>query len=159
MSEKVEHWRARLYPARLQAGVKMCSYPDEVILALIHVESGGDEYAHRDGSQYYGLLQMGRLAGLDAGIEDTSTLHGNGNAAILAFLRYQERYQSRHCYQPSRIAYLWKAGPGTLARANELTKSGMTQNEAFKQAASEKGVQNAMEYLRRFREAMEEYRG
>lgn len=159
MSEKVEYWRAALYPIRLSMGLKRCDYPDAVILALIHVESDGDAAAHRSGSQYYGLLQMGRLAGIDAGIDDTSTLHGDGHAAIRAFLTYVERYKKYHCYQPSRIAFVWKAGPGTLKRANELTNQGMAQNKAFEQAANEKNVPNAMEYLRRFRAALEVYHG
>lgn len=156
--DAVEQWRGALYPIRLSLGLQTCTYPDRVILSLIHVESAGDPSAHRGGSQYYGLLQMGRMAGLDADISDTSLLHGDGHAAIRAFLVYQERYKHLHCYQPSRVAFLWKAGPGTLKRANELiAQDGLSQDAAFEQAAKEKKVPNAMEYLRRFRQAMGVY--
>lgn len=66
-SRAVERWRGlveRLAP----------SYDVSVptILAIIHVESVGDPTAHRDGSQYWGLTQVGALAAIDGGLIDDS---------------------------------------------------------------------------------------
>lgn len=151
MSENVEKWRCVV--SDLNPG----GYDAATILALIHVESSGDPAARRPGSQFYGLLQMGRLAAVDAGLKDASGLLGDGHAAIRAFFVYQERYKARHGYDPDKVAYLWKAGPGTLSRANELIRAGSSPDLAFKNAAIEKGVPNSVEYLRRFRDARRIY--
>lgn len=203
MSEQIARWRPIIHQARLVLRLSADTYPDDVVLALIEVESAGDASARRltrvrvlegsaeepafwkaavsevtretrDGkawlvgrvpAQFCGLLQMGKPAGQDVGFDvrgfrgwdTTAPLLGDGLAAITAFLAYQERYRARHCYQPSRIAYLWKAGPGSLKRANKLAEDTLDQDAAFETAAAENGVPNAMKYLRRFRVALEVY--
>jgi hypothetical protein len=106
---------------------------------------------------------MGELAGLDVGFEQrglfgwdtTAEFMGDGRLAIEMFVEYQERYSKRHCYQPSRIALLWKAGPGTVARVNELLGDGLTMSDAIDQAAKELGVPNALKYVKQFRKERE----
>lgn len=158
----VARWRPAIHEARLAAGVRADYYPDDIVLALIDVESDGDDEAHRPQSQFHGLLQMGRYAGIDVGLEDrgrdtTAELVGDGLRAIDLWLQYQERYARLHCYQPSRMAVLWKAGPGTLDRINELLVEGLSMDDAIEQAADELGVPNALEYVRRFRVAQEKW--
>jgi len=90
-----------------------------VVLALIHVESNGNPQARRQGSQFCGLLQMGRAAGMDVGFTDagrdtTAEFVGAPMWSIDSFLRYLRRYSDRHTWDPEHIAVLWKGGPGTL---------------------------------------------
>ncbi|QDG52197.1 hypothetical protein FIV42_16045 [Persicimonas caeni] len=159
----VSRWWPLVRDTRVQMGLSEDTYPDEVVLALIDVESDGDDRAHRPGSQFHGLLQMGRYAGIDAGLDDagrdtTRSLMGDGAEALRAFFTYQERYARRHCYQPSRIAALWKAGPGTLAQANRLLHRGRTLDDALAEAADRYDVPNVVEYVRRFRAARQVWR-
>lgn len=149
---RVERWRCL---ARQEAP----DIPEAVVLSLIHVESAGDESAKRPGSQFHGLLQMGRMAGIDVGFQDlgsktTSILHGNGELAIRMFARYQDRYSDRTYGDPDRYALLWKGGPGYLRKVNALVDTG----EDFDDAVAMVGRVlkfSAAEYLTRFRAAME----
>lgn len=155
MSSDVERWRPYVVAS-------VPGYSDTAVLALIHVESAGDPDAHREGSQFHGLLQMGRLAGIDAGMADrgrdtTKPLQGNPVGALQRFFAYLERYYARHRRDPERIAVLWKAGPGTLSRVNALVDGGARFDAAVEQAARELGVPNALEYLERFRRAFPIY--
>lgn len=156
--QSVARWRPIIHEVRELLGIRPDTYPDDVVLALIDVESDGDPEAEKfDGSQFHGLLQMGRYAGIDTGFEDdgadtTEALHGDGFAALQEFLEYQERYSVRHHHDPVRVALLWKAGPGTLARVNRLlVEEGLSFNDAIENAAAELGVPNALEYVERFR--------
>lgn len=114
------------------------------------------------GAQFCGLLQMGELAGLDVGFErrgfrgwdTTAQMLGDGRLALEAFLRYQQRYRSRHDGEPDRLALLWKAGPGTCSRVNALLADGVELDAAIRQAADTLGVPNALAYVRRFRDAL-----
>lgn len=132
---------------------------EPVVLALIAVESMGNEWAHRDKSQFYGLLQMGHYAGLDVGLEDcgrhtTKPLSGNGLAALVAFVAYVNRYADR-VWDADSVATLWKGGPGTAQDLLDLVDDGKT----FDEAVSEKDgdIKNLTEYLRRFRGFLEVY--
>ncbi len=159
-NREVSRWRPAINEARAALGLRADYYPDDLVLALIDVESDGDASARRPGSQFCGLLQMGRYAGIDVGLDDhgddtTMQLVGDGRRAIDLWLQYQERYARLHCYQPSRMALLWKAGPGMLKRVNELLVAGEALNDAIDHAADELGVPNACEYVRRFRAARE----
>ncbi len=161
-NDRVARWRPAIHEARVAAGVRADHCPDEIVLALIGVESDGDASARRADSQFCGLLQMGRYAGIDVGLEDrgsdtTAELVGAGLRAIELWLQYQKRYARLHCYQPSRMAVLWKAGPGTLKRVNELLDAGEAIDAAIDHAADEMGVPNALDYVRRFRAAREKW--
>lgn len=68
MSDQVERWRAQAEAARAQAGLTEQEVPTAALLAIIHVESLGDPSAHREGAQYYGLVQVGWAAAIDGGI-------------------------------------------------------------------------------------------
>lgn len=157
-----EDWITQIEGARVNVGVTAEQYPTPVLLALIEIESGGDPEAHRPGSQFYGLLQMGRMAGLDVGIDDTSTLHGeDGDPCseddIEAFLFLCERYADRHDYAPYRIAALWKGGAGTAKTIGEKMRRGVGFNDALAYAERQHSIPNLQEYVRRFRLALIRY--
>jgi hypothetical protein len=119
---------------------RICTdYKPATVLALIAVESAGNPSAHRPLSQFYGLLQMGKNAGIDAGFRDegrhtTKALNGNGVLAIEKWHQYVERYRARHRDEPERIALLWKAGPGYLKFVNEETDAGASWDAALDSA-------------------------
>lgn len=127
-----------------------------VVLALIEVESSGNPYARKQNvrySQFWGLLQMGELAGVDVGMErdgrdTTKPLNGNGIAAIEAFVTYVERYQAR-APSPDMVAVLWKGGPGTASDVLELVDSGASLDEAIKKKAQD--IPRLDVYVERFR--------
>jgi len=152
MSTRVEKWRSVA-----EAIVK--PHLVDVCLALIHVESAGDEHARRPRSQFCGLLQMGRMAGMDVGLEDrgratTEVLLGDGDLAIEYWDRYVERYRARHADDPERIAILWKGGPGYLSTVNSAIDIGI---DAAVTLAAERHGFSASEYLHRFRLAWDIY--
>lgn len=161
--EQVTRWLPTIEEVRQELDVTSAKYGDCTLLALIHVESRGDEYAHRDGSQFWGLLQMGTMAGLDVGFEDlgkytTRMLHGDGRNAIRQFIRYQERYEARANYQPNRQAVLWKGGPGTLRTLNQkLAAEAISWGDALQATEDHHNIYNLVEYLRRFTEAFQAY--
>jgi len=160
MNAQVSRWLDDAQDIKRKSRLDQGSYHDAVILALIEIESAGDENARRPKSQFCGLLQMGSLAGEDAGFKQrgrdtTASLIGDGRAAISSFLIYQERYAARHMYHPNRIALLWKAGPGTLSKINALSRDGWEFAGAVKNGAA--GIPNTEEYLRRFRGARERW--
>lgn len=68
MSDQVARWRAQAEHARAQAGLSEQEVPIAALLAIIHVESLGQPDARREGSQYYGLTQVGWAAAIDGGI-------------------------------------------------------------------------------------------
>jgi len=117
-------------------------------------------------SQFCGLLQMGRPAGIDVGFkragfrgwDTTADLMGNGRLAIQKMLEYQERYRSRHVGSPDRIAALWKGGPGTASTIAERLVAGDALDTAIGYAADEHGIPRLPEYVRRFRTARKAWR-
>lgn len=154
MTEAVKKWTCDIK--------RLCTnYKPATVLALIAVESAGDDKAHRPLSQFYGLLQMGRYAGIDVGFRDegrhtTKALNGNGVLAIEKWHRYAEKYRARHRDEPERIALLWKAGPGYLKHVNEQEEAGICWDGALHSAKEKYGF-SAKEYLRRFEKFQEEY--
>ena len=154
----VTNWLGAIDEVRQEQGVTAAKYGDATLLALIHVESAGNDTAHRDGSQFYGLLQMGTPAGVDVGITGgTRELHGEGYASIRAFVQYMERYKDRHHYQPSRIAALWKGGPGTAKTLYQCLRDGDSWPDSLEYAAEKHRIPNLSEYVRRFTAAMTAY--
>jgi hypothetical protein len=79
----VMRWRADIERERGAAKLTPAQLDASTTLAIIHVESAGDPRARRPGSQFCGLLQMGRPAGIDVGLADraadtTAPLLGDG---------------------------------------------------------------------------------
>jgi len=131
------------------------------ILGVIEVESNFDPDARRPGSQYCGLLQMGRLAGIDVGFPDrgndtTAHLLGRPDAAIVAFLKYCNRYKARWRV-PSEMATLWKAGPGSMRTVLGRLEAGDTFEDSIRTAEDLHGVPNCVEYYRRHWNAWAKY--
>lgn len=163
-NKQVSRWRPIIHEVRELLGLDESAYPDDVVLALIDVESDGDPNAQKfEGTQFHGLLQMGRPAGIDTGLDDegvdtTEELHGDGHAALQEFFEYQERYSRRHAYSPDRIAALWKGGPGTAATIAERLVADDALDTAIGYAAEEHGIPRLPEYVRRFREARKVWR-
>lgn len=163
-SDKVLSHLAAIDHARARAGLSGAKVSYPMLLAFIHVESAGNPAArkiHVD-SEFYGLLQMGRMAGLDVGFDDrgkrtSAMLHGDADMAIDAFLAYQKRYEDRHDWQPTRMAVVWKGGPGTAKTFNALRAAGVPFDSALAQAEERHSIHNLQEYLRRYREALQEY--
>lgn len=149
MSDRVAKW--------LPVVERYCPDLDPTsVLALIHVESAGDEFAHRPFSQFHGLLQMGRAAGIDVGLPDkgrktTEPLSGDGEFAIDAFSDYVKRYGP---VQGVEIAILWKGGPGYL---KYVRRQDMPLDEAIAAAGRRFGF-SATAYVARWRKALELYR-
>lgn len=127
------------------------------VLALIHVESGGDPFAHRAGSQFRGLLQIGRpyltdaLQWLGQEPRDQSTLHGDGAASIAATLAYLCRYAPYHLWDPTLIAVIHKGGPRTCRSIRDEEQAGGYLHAAIDQAEVSIPIPALREYVRRFR--------
>lgn len=131
------------------------SIDTSVVLALIAVESSGNPYAHRDGSQFYGLLQIGRALAGELGRYTSSVYHGDGPTAIKDFNRWLAKYESRHQYDPDRIAIGWKAGVGTLKKYNRMVKSGKPEDEIATWLEDKRW--NTWSYVTHFRDARSVY--
>lgn len=152
--DRVARWLPEIRQTRRDRGLTEDQYPDELVLALIEVESTGDPEANRDNSEYHGLLQMGQDAALDLGYPDrgrltSEFLMNEGRAAIDTFFRYQERYRSRHEYEPKYIALLWKGGPGTTSEYKEILRE-EGQSEATEYLSGLWGG-SPLDYLEKFR--------
>jgi hypothetical protein len=103
---------------RWEPYVRRASIPWWISLTLIDIESGGDPYARRAGSQYTGILQIGRSVARDLGYKSPHIFMGDVEKSVHAFEKYLNLYSSMHHYDPERIAILWKGGPGTLQQWN-----------------------------------------
>lgn len=130
----VADWSDEILEALEETEISRDHYDPAIVLALIDVESKGDPWAHRPGSQFYGMLQMGKLAGLDVGLfpkgrKTTDVLHGRGEESIKLFLLYFERYLGRWSYEgyaPKylKAALLWKAGARSALRVRDWFERG-----------------------------------
>ena len=145
--DEVLRWRHVIEELRVSQGLDPSRYPVEVILAIIHRESGGDPYARKvlhskQPSQFWGLMQMGTTAALDVGFvpklharrETASSLHGDGERAIWYALRLMERYRERHTGEAWSIAVLWKGGARTAQHVRMWVRGGMSRDLAIKRA-------------------------
>ena len=139
---RVKSWLPVIREVRSSMGLAETQYADEVILALIDVESDGQPYANRNKkngqpSQFVGLLQIGTDNGAEFGLDPRSLLSMSeieaGRTSIRHFLRVMEKYSSRHDYEPSRMAILWKGGSGT-AKTYERMRDRENATEAELQA-------------------------
>lgn len=164
--DPVADWTHDIQTIRLLSGITSEEIPTDVVLAFIAVESNGDPHARRPGSQYHGLLQMGRGAAADVGLPSPSVLDGDGQAAIKAFLDYQRRYVKYHDWAPARMAICWKGGPGTCKAVNRRLRAGDSLREAVTWAEKytlddddDIEVPNVNKYLDRFKAARNKYEG
>lgn len=130
---KIKAWLPIIREVREDLGLTVAEYPDEVVLSFILVESGGDARAHRPGSQFYGLLQIGKANGKELGLTasslDTMSEVASGRASINHFIRLSEKYKRHHQHDYTRLAIFWKGGIGTLIKYNKLKKNGATSGE------------------------------
>lgn len=133
------------------------------VLALIHVESGGDPNAHRTGSQFRGLLQIGRPYFIDAmqwlgsDAKDHTILHGDGESSIAVMLAYLCRYAAFHQWDPTLIAVIHKGGIGTARLVRDQLIQGRPMHEALAVAEEALSVPRLQEYVRRFEQARAAY--
>lgn len=133
-NSNVGQWRSVIREERAALGLTEEEYPDETLLAIIHIESSGDPYARRtndDGelSQFVGLMQVGKKNAADVDDRQNTDFMGEGRLSIEHYLRYQERYRSRHGGDPQKQAMLWKGGPSFLSSYNRVEASGATPQE------------------------------
>lgn len=134
VAKQVTRWADELEGEAIEAGVD----PDVYVpigLALIRRESYGDPYAYRLGSPYWGLLQFGPSATVDAGFPRKGyrttgkVFHGNGTLSIEKWIKVNERYRSRTFYDDPRVskhvgaAILWKGGAGTARRIKDYLRN------------------------------------
>lgn len=150
--QQIARWRDTIRRVRADEDISEKQISDAEILAFVEIESWGDEYAHRQGSQFYGLLQMGKLAGQDVNI-DQRTLLGHGDAAIRYFLRYQRRYEARHQWDPYLLAVNWKGGCGTCLTVQKNIRNELPLWEAIEQAEDHHNVPNVVKYVRKWEDA------
>lgn len=160
---KVEDWISQVEGTRDALGLSAELYPTEVLLAFIDVESDGNPDANRDGSQFYGLLQIGKYAALDAGLQSGEDIAGDdGDPAteddFFAFFEILKRYADRHDYVPARMAVLWKGGAGTAGYVDRQLAQGVSLDRAIAIAEKEKGISRLQLYVRRFSKALLHWR-
>lgn len=129
------------------------------VLALIFVESTGDENARRQGSQYYGLLQISDAYMQDAleyagrEVQGVEVLIGDGERSLQVFYWYMQRYEFLHGWDAERVALLHKMGPGAMRGVNARMDKGNTLEEAVKACETP----GAYQYLMRYREVRRAY--
>ena len=129
------------------------------VLALIHIESTGDERARRPNSQYYGLLQISQAYLTDAleheGVDafPIEELMGDGGLSIMVMYWYMQRYSFIHEWEPLRIALVHKAGPNVSQEVIEASKGG-----CLIRAAGQSRIPSSRAYLKRFKEHREMYK-
>jgi len=122
------------------------------VLALVHVESSGNPCSHRDGSQFYGLLQIGHDVSEDVrGDKDSAYYHCSAQRSVEAFLDWCNKYEEIHQWEPDWIAIGWKGGVGTLETyLHRKIKKGQSEE---KLTAFLKGRWRTDKYLRWFDDA------
>lgn len=119
------------------------------VLALIRVESAGNPWARREGSPYWGLLQISNAYAADAydyadlAWRPARDLHGKGERSLDVFYWYMRRYAFLHGWDPRKVAILHKAGPGALRRI-------LDRGEPLGAAACRDATPGLCEYLSRF---------
>lgn len=132
-SSDVGRWRDTVRKVRARLGYSESVYSDVSVLAIIHLESGGNPSARRTNpngklSQFVGLMQIGEANAADFGRKNTDFM-GNGDLAIQHFLQIQNKYRGAHQGNPVKQALLWKGGIGMLRSYNRLEAQGASQQE------------------------------
>jgi len=154
----VKGWLPLVRRVRSDLGLTEDQYSDDTVLAMITIESGGDPYNHRRGTQYYGLLQIGKSNGKEAEPDlipvslTKMTPEKAAETAIRHFFFVSEKYRKRHDYIPAKVAIGWKIGVNALLDYNAAEDAGASQAELRALLAAEHGGDA---YLDRFNEALE----
>lgn len=157
-TSRVERWLEVVRRVRAEEGLTEEQVPDSLVLAIIHTESGGDPNSvgaktktGRD-SQFNGLMHMGTPLGEAVGLAGgTTSLRGDGEAAIRAFMKAQKVSRKSTQYDPVGIVLAWSRG-GAPAR-NYLARraEGLSPQEALDHPTVAR--HNVQEYVDRFRAA------
>lgn len=112
-----------------RSGLDRDLYPRGAVMALIDVESCGNELAQR--SRFYGLLQMSPAYLQEIGLEPKHVMNKYG--AISAFYIMQKRYRVRRKGMSElAIPIFHKGGPGVWSRWRKLVRSGLGDMEAVR---------------------------
>lgn len=155
-TKTMEDWRPIIRAAKRTLNLNDSEWPDAVIMAIMHVESGGRPGAKKKGAtQFNGLMQQGTNNARDIGKENSKFAHNNGPAAIMAFLQWQnlDSVKSNHGFNPDYIALVWKGGGSTLRTYRSKIKSG-GQAAGTRYLAGKYGG-SPIQYLKWFNEALE----
>lgn len=146
----VERWLPAIQRIRAEEGLSEADFPDDFMLAFIHVESQGNPSAGKNRktksgkpTQFNGLLQMGTASGKDTGIpelaQNSDALEGNGELAIRAFFKLQKRYRKTTSqYDPTQAVILWSRGISPLKSYRKGLQSGLSEEEALQTDAVSK---------------------
>lgn len=129
--------------------------PVPVMLAIVQVESEGDPTAHRVGSQFYGLTQVGRAVAAETGTDRKKMVSGRvtgGLEALNALARWADKYAHLHHWDPDRIALGWKGGVGTLKTYNERVAAGEPHDDIERWL--DRSRWGTWKYVRKFRAAL-----
>lgn len=138
-NSNVARWRPTIRRVRSELGLSEEVYSDELVLAIIHTESSGNPSARRtdkngNPAQYVGLLQVGESNAQEFNRRDQVNRSNEDfydpELSIRHFLRYADLYDNRHQNDPTKIAILWKAGPGALSSYNAYENSNPKPSQA-----------------------------
>jgi hypothetical protein len=165
--KQVGQWADEIEIARNNVGVSAEQYPTEVILAFIQTESLGQSNARRtkkngQPSQFNGILQIGTDNAKQLGRTNTEFRGTDVNDSAAAidsiehFIKYQELFTDRHGYDPSRMAIVWKGGPGTAKTYKRMVESGASES-ALLGFLDERW--NTDEYVRRIQSGLNTWGG
>lgn len=142
-SELVERWKKNgaLQEARRRAAsgnppvTNMEAYSDDLLLAFIQIESRGISNAHRPGSQFRGIVQIGKGNAKDLGRSnmdfagESSDDFENAVESLAHLMRYMNKYKEHHEYDLDRMIITWKGGPGTAKTVGKMEKRGASDAE------------------------------
>ena len=145
---------------------------DAEMLALIELESQGDPAAHRAGSQYEGLLQVGKRAIEEAHrkslriewAEDLASvvthprtqqptqrkLRGDGRLSVRVWLTLYWAYKGRHEHDTTLKGVFWKGGPGTLSGYKRRYVSSRRRADRWLASLGSRGIPNGLKYVQKF---------
>lgn len=110
-------WVPHVEAARERLDLTPTKYSTPLILALLEVESfpKGCATSQREGSKYTGAFQFSEAYVRDAGFLSVEDALADPVTQVEVLLRYMERYNALHLYQPSAVARLHKVGPRAFA--------------------------------------------
>lgn len=159
--KNVTRWLDDIHTVRDAMGLTSAQYPDAVVLALMHIESHGDDYARRPNSSFHGILQIAKPYMMDGTGEDDvdpKDLMGDVKLSLAVFFGYMERYEARHDYHPSLIAALHKGGAGTGKTVyRKFVVESTDLDTALEFAANRHNIPRLKVYVDRFRAALQNY--
>ncbi len=146
---KVARWADDADQVQREVGTSChISYRD--VLSIIQVESEGNPKAHRPGSQFYGLTQVGRAVAKETKT-DRRKMATDPHEAIRAFCRWAKKYRHLHDWDPELMALGWKGGVGTLDTYNNRLRAGEDLDDLRKWL--DKSRWGTWKYVRKFKAA------